>query len=208
MKKVFLFGTRNDIIMTKIFKKRVVQLLNKRRLVMILVVVIGVPLFIWIQFFEVPNKVKIGEAKIQQDPTTHKFEEVTSFEDPYMGDNSNMINLFQSLPLNDHKGTLEMDSDMFSLIVHYNTTAAELGRKAEQAVIYNTTAAFTLIGNLQIVEMRFEDKSYTVTRENVEQWFGTTLVDFKDPEEFKGKVQEKLEKEDIDNWIMAYTEGE
>ena len=175
---------------------------------MILVVVIGVPLFIWIQFFEVPNKVKIGEAKIQQDPTTHKFEEVTSFEDPYMGDNSNMINLFQSLPLNDHKGTLEMDSDMFSLIVHYNTTAAELGRKAEQAVIYNTTAAFTLIGNLQIVEIRFEDKSYTVTRENVEQWFGTTLVDFKDPEEFKGKVQEKLEKEDIDNWIMAYTEGE
>ena len=175
---------------------------------MIMVVLIGVPLFIWIQFFEVPNKVKIGEAKIQQDPATHKFEDVTMFEDPYMGDNSNMINLFGTLPLNEQKGTLEMDPDTFSLIVHYNTTAAELGKKAEQAVIYNTTAAFTLIGNLQTVEMRFEDKSYAVTRENVEHWFGTTLVDFKDPEEFKEKVQEKLKKEDIDKWILAYTEGE
>lgn len=188
-------------------KKRVVRLLN-RRIIMVLVVVIGVPLFIWIQFFEVPNKVKIGEAKIQQDPATHKFEDVTTFEDPYMGDNSNMNNLFQALPLNDQKGTLEMDSDVFSLIVYYNTTTAELGQKAAQAVIYNTTAAFTLIGNLQTVEMRFEDESYTVTRENVEQWFGTTLVDFKNPEEFKGKVQEKLKKEDIDKWISAYTEGE
>lgn len=187
--------------------KRVVRLLN-RRIIMVLVVVIGVPLFIWIQFFEVPNKVKIGEAKIQQDPATHKFEDVTTFEDPYMGDNSNMNNLFQALPLNDQKGTLEMDSDVFSLIVYYNTTTAELGQKAAQAVIYNTTAAFTLIGNLQTVEMRFEDESYTVTRENVEQWFGTTLVDFKNPEEFKEKVQEKLKKEDIDKWILAYTEGE
>ena len=175
---------------------------------MLFLVLIGVSLFIWIQFFEVPNKVKIGEAKIQQDPATHKFEDVTTFEDPYMGDNSNMNNLFQALPLNDQKGTLEMDSDAFSLIVYYNTTAAEHGHKAEQAVIYNTTAAFTLIGNLQIVEMRFEDKSYTVTRENVEKWFGTTLVDFKDPETFKEKVQEKNKNEDIDKWILAYTEGE
>lgn len=175
---------------------------------MILVVLIGVPLFIWIQFFEVPKKVEIGEAKIQQDPITHKFEEVTSFEDPYMGDNSNMNNLFQELPLNNQKGSLEMDSETFSLIVDYEITAAELEHKAEQVVIYNTTAAFTLIGNLQIVELRFEDKSFAVTRENVEQWFGTTLIDFKEPEVFKEKVQEKIEKEDIDDWIIAYTEGE
>ena len=101
-----------------------------------------------------------------------------------------------------------MDSEIYSLIVNYNTTTAELGRKAEQGVIYNTTAAFTLIGNLQSVEMRFEDKSYTVTRENVEKWFGTTLVDFKDPELFKEKVQDKLKQVDIDDWIMVYTEGE
>lgn len=182
--------------------------LDKRKLIMILVVLIGVALFIWIQFFEVPNKVKLGEAKIQQDPETHEFEKLTSFEAPYMGDNSNMSGLFQALPLNDYKGPLEMDSDKFSLIVNYNTTTTELGVKAEQGVIYNTTAALTLIGNLQSVEMRFEDNSYTVTRENIEKWFGTTFVDLKDPEVFREKVQDKFNKEDIADWIIAYTEGE
>lgn len=182
--------------------------MDKRRLIITIVVLIGVPLFIWIQFFEVPNKVKIGEAKTQQNPETHQFQHVTSFENPYMGDSSNIGGLFQALPLNQERGSLEMDSETFSLIVNYNTTTAELGRKAEQGVIYNTTAAFTLIGNLQSVEMRFEDKSYTVTRENVEKWFGTTLVDFKDPEMFKEKVQDKLKQVDIDDWIMVYTEGE
>lgn len=174
---------------------------------MIIVVLIGVPLFIWIQFFEVPNKVKLGEAKIQQNPETHEFEQVTSFKNPYMGDNSNMSGLFQALPLNDQIGTLEMDPDKLSLIVNYNATAVDLGEKAEQGVIYNTTAAFTLIGNLRSVEMRFEDKSYTVTRENVEKWYGTTLVDFEDPDVFKEKVQDKFKDEDINDWIVEYTKG-
>ncbi len=175
---------------------------------MVLVVLIAVPLFIWIQFFEVPNKVKIGEEKTQQDPFTHKFEEVTSFEDPYMGDNSNMNNLFQALPLSKEKGIIQMDPNTFSLIVNYNAKVDENNNRTEETVIYNTTAAFTLIGNLQLVEMKFEDKSYSVTRDNVEQWFGTTLVDFKEPKVFKEKVQEEIKKEDIDNWVMAYTEGE
>ena len=174
---------------------------------MILVVLIGVPLFIWIQFFEVPNKVEIGKAKIQQDPMTHNFKEVTSFEKAYMGDASNMVGLFQALPLNEQRGTLEMDPDSFMLIVNYNSSTVELGEKAEQGVIYNTTAAFTLIGNLQKIEMRFVDKSYIVTRENVDKWFGTTLVDFKDPVVFKEKVQNHLNG-NIDDWIRAYTEGE
>jgi hypothetical protein len=53
----------------------------------------------------------------------------------------------------------------------------------------------------------FDDESYIVTRENVEKWFGTTLVDFKDPKIFKEKVQKNLT-DDINEWVSAYTEGE
>ncbi|MBO1914529.1 hypothetical protein J4G37_58125, partial [Microvirga sp. 3-52] len=91
--------------------------MDKRRLMLILVVLFVVPLFIWIQFFEVPNKVKIGEEKIQQDPLTHEFEKVTSYADPYMGDASNMVGLFSALPLNNYRGPLEMNPENFSLIV-------------------------------------------------------------------------------------------
>lgn len=174
---------------------------------MILLVVVGVSLFIWIQFFEVPNIVRISEEKLQQDPETHDFEKVVTFEKMYMGDASNLNGLFNALPLNEYKGTIEMDSDVFSLIVNYETSAEEIEEKAKQAVIYNTTAAFTLIDNLETVNLHFEDKSYTVTRDHVERWFGTTLIDFKEPEVFKEKVQNHLN-EDIDLLVIAYTEGE
>ncbi|WP_210468504.1 DUF4825 domain-containing protein [Sporosarcina sp. 6E9] len=181
--------------------------MDKRRLMLILVVLFVVPLFIWIQFFEVPNKVKIGEEKIQQDPLTHEFEKVTSYADPYMGDASNMVGLFSALPLNNYRGPLEMNPENFSLIVDYNLDADVSTETMKQAVIYNTTAAFTLIGNLQEIKLLIDDESYTVTRENVEKWFGTTLVDFKDPKIFKEKIQQKLT-DDIDKWVSAYTEGE
>jgi hypothetical protein len=181
--------------------------MDKRRLMLILVVLIGVSLFIWIQFFEVPNKVKIGEEKMQQDPLTHDFEKVTSFENPFMGDASNMGGLFSALPLNNYRGPLEMDAEQFSLIVEYNFGADVSTEMVKQAVVYNTTAAFTLIGNLQEIKLLFDDESYIVTRENVEKWFGTTLVDFKDPKIFKEKVQKNLT-DDINEWVSAYTEGE
>jgi hypothetical protein len=181
--------------------------MDKRRLMLILVVLIGVPLFIWIQFFEVPNKVKIGEGKLQQDPLTHDFETVTSYENPYMGDASNMGGLFSALPLNNYRGPLEMDAEKYSLIVEYNLDSNVSTETVKQAVVYNTTAAFTLIGNLQEIKLLFGDESYTVTRENVEKWFGTTLVDFKDPKIFTEKVQKNLT-EDINKWVSAYTEGE
>lgn len=180
--------------------------MDKRRLMMILVVIIGVPLFIWIQFFEVPNKVKIGEEKLQQNPETHVFEKVLPFEQAYMGDASNMSGLFSALPLNEYKGTLEMEPDVFTLVVNYTSPTKEIEKQAKQAVLYNATAAFTLIGNLETIDMRFEDKSYIVTRDHVEKWFGTTLIDFKEPEVFKEKVQNHL-KEDIEPWLVTYTEG-
>jgi len=153
-----------------------------------------------------PDKVKKEELMLQ-DPRTHNFEKVLSYENDYMGNASNLGNLFGALPLNEYKGTFEMDPEIYSLVMDYNTSAEELGETAKQAVIYNTTAAFTLIGNLEVSEMRFQDKSYTVTKENVEKWFKTTLVDLKDPVVFKERVQDRLT-EDIDAWVVAYTEEE
>lgn len=177
--------------------------MDKRKLTLIVFVVIGVPLFIWIQFFEVPSKVKLGEAKMQQNPVTHNFETIVDYESAFMGDASNTNGLFNALPLSNEKGKIAMDPDTFLLVVNYDLPTEEYEKEIKQTVLYNTTAAYVLIENLQIIEMRFLDKSYTVTRENVEIWFGTTLFDLKNPEAFKEQVQERL-KENIDEWFGAY----
>lgn len=167
---------------------------------------IGVLLFIWIQFFVGPNKVE-KEERMQQDPETHNFEKVLPYEDAYMGNASNIGNLFGALPLNQYRGTYEMDSELFSLVMNYNTSTLGYEDIVKRSVIYNTTAAFTLIGNLEEVEMHFQNKPYIVTRENVEKWFGTTLIDLKDPLIFKERVQDKLNG-DISQWLKVYTEEE
>lgn len=181
--------------------------MDKQRKIMIAILIIGVPLFIWIQFFEVPNKVKLGEAKLQQDPVTHVFENVTKYRSLYMGDASNLSHLMAELPLNEHVALIELDPDDLAVIVDYDVNSMEIEEKAKQTVIYNTTAAFALIENLEQVNMQFKDEMYTVSRDRVERWFGTTLVDFKDPKVFEEKVQQKLT-EDISPWFLAYTEKE
>lgn len=190
-----------------LFDMRVGEQMDNRRKVMIAFLIIGIPLFIWIQFFEVPSKVKIGEEKLQQDSTTHEFEKVTQYESPYMGDASNVINLLNELPLNQYKGKIELDPDTLSLLVNYDIHSTEIEHQAKQGVIYNSTAMFALIENIQQINMKFKDKTYSVSRDRVEKWFGTTLVDFKDPKVFKEKVQNPLN-EDFSAWFDAYTEEE
>lgn len=186
---------------------KVGERMDRRRITMLFLLIIGIGLFVWIQFFEVPKKVRLGEEKMQQDPETHVYEKVTQYASPYMGDASNLGNLLNELPLNEYKGIIELDSESLSLLVHYNIHSTEIERQAKQGVIYNSTAVFALVDNLQLMNMQFKDRTYTVSRDRVEKWFGTTLVDFKDPEIFQEKVQSQLT-EDIESWFLAYTESE
>ncbi|KXH87137.1 DUF4825 domain-containing protein [Sporosarcina sp. HYO08] len=182
--------------------------MDRRRLLLLGIVAIAIPLFIWLQFFEIPNKVEIGEERMQQDPEQHEFEKVLSFENDYMGNASNISNLFGALPLHQYKGTLALNPEHLSLTMNYEVSTDELQGKAEQAVIYNTTAAFVLIHNLEEIEMHFQDHSYIVTRENVAQWFGNDFQALLDPEVFKKEVQTPLVEGETEKMLAAFMKGE
>ncbi|MHC8517395.1 DUF4825 domain-containing protein [Sporosarcina sp. ITBMC105] len=182
--------------------------MDKRRMIIGLLILLVVPIYIWIAYFEIPDKAKVGEEKLQQDPLTHDYEKMLSFRTTYMGDASNTNAFFEALPLNEHKGTVEMDLNRFYLLVHYPIATSDLDGIAEQAVIYNTTAAFVLIGNLQEIELKFQDQSFKVTRDRVEKWFGDDFTTLSEPSNFKEKVQQRLDDSSLNEWLAAYTEGE
>ena len=182
--------------------------MDKRRMLIGLIVLLAIPLYIWIAYVEIPAKSKIGEEKLQQDPLQHDFSEVLQYDNPYMGNASNVGSLFQALPLHEYKGSFEMDSDQLSLVINYNVNAGELGGKAEDAFLYNSTAAFLLIHNLDELEMRFLDTSFVTTRERVEKWFGSEWERLKEPEEFKKQVQQKLKDGEQEEWLQSYMERE
>ncbi|WP_166462420.1 DUF4825 domain-containing protein [Psychrobacillus vulpis] len=149
------------------------------------------------------NQVKSErEKEIELNTANHNFEKVLAYENDYMGNASNMGNLFNNIPLSSYKDNIELDSDAFTFIINYDTTSDE---EAEKAVIYNATAAFVLVKNLEVINMRFLNNSYVVTRENVEEWFGGDLKELIDPSMFKEKVQKPLLKSEINDWLASYT---
>src|SRR4051794_34824358 len=112
--------------------------MGKGRLFIVIVVILAISIFLWIQFSAIPNNKEVNEDNVQESPETHNFEKVLEYENEYMGNASNMSALFQALPLNDEKGTLEMDSEQFLLIVNYSSPENEADL-VKQSVIYNTT---------------------------------------------------------------------
>ena len=181
--------------------------MDKRRMIIALIIIIAIPLYIWIAYYEIPKKAEVGAGRLQQEPLNHDFTSALPFENEYIGDASNTNGLFESLPLNEYKGTIEMDPDKHSIRINYDVNASELNGKAEQAVLYNSTAAFVLIGNLQEIHMHFTDESFTVKRFLAENWFGTEFKDLKDPAVFKEKVQNPIGAAGAEKWFEVYTGG-
>lgn len=176
--------------------------------VILALLVIGLASYSWMELIHLPSQEKIqAEENLKQlHPETHNFEKVRIHENLYMGNASNTSQLFRNLPLSQRVESFEMDPDQLLLIVKYHDPKNESERLVQQSVIYNTTAAFVLIKNLQQVEIRFPNASFIINRKNVEKWFGTDFLALIEPVEFKKKVQEPLKNENLEEWLTAYSE--
>ena len=165
-----------------------------------LVVGIALALLLGVVYVLSNNQKQVEQEDVEQlSVETHNFKKVLAYENQYMGNNSNITNLFNKLPLSNHRDLVELKPDTFTFVVNYNTSGDE------KTVIYNATAAFVLIKNLELVDMRFSDQSYVITRENVEQWFGDDFDKLIDPAVFKKKVQNPLMESTGSDWIDQYT---
>ncbi|MCQ6561390.1 DUF4825 domain-containing protein [Paenibacillus mendelii] len=130
----------------------------------------------------------------QQDPLTHDIESAKRFKNKYMGNAGNLANLFQSLPLSDIRFTFQLYPDLLTAELHYRTTEESI--KAEllnRALIYNATAGFALIDNLEVIHFYFMGTSYKVSRSDVEQWYGVQASSLIQNEAWVDSVQRELE---------------
>jgi len=61
-----------------------------------------------------------------------------------------------------------------------------------KALLYNSTAAFALIDNLEGVNYNFPGTNFMILRSDVEKWYGEKLLGLLKKDEWKSKVQDKL----------------
>lgn len=146
------------------------------------------------------NQKQVAQEDVEQlTVETHDFQKVLAYENDYMGNNSNITNLFNNLPFSNHRDLVELDPNTRTFVVNYNTSGDE------KTVIYNATAAFVLIKSLEVINMRFSEQPYVITRENVEQWFEDDFGSLLNPAVFKEKVQNRLMESTTIDWIDQYT---
>ncbi|MCM3760952.1 DUF4825 domain-containing protein [Alkalihalobacillus oceani] len=152
--------------------------MNVRHRLIMMISVIGVIGFFIVQTMVLPSIAEKEEAyqAAQNEAMSHDIEQSRRYQHNYMGDAGNLTQLFRSLPLREVPMSFELDSERYRVQVNFEGNVDELDRrKREQAFIYNATAAFALIGNLQEIDFHFNDRSFGVEREAVEEWYEQPL---------------------------------
>lgn len=170
--------------------------MKTRNFVIITLLVIGIILFGVVQGIVIPQNERSQQKYIldQKDPLTHDFKSIIKYKNKYMGNASNLINLFHSLPLNDVGMSFQLYPDTFTAEVDYKETVWGIGKdKVDRALIYNATAAFILIDNLKAIDFNFTGASFKVSRESVEKWYDTDLSSLFAEAAWKNKVQSRMQ---------------
>ena len=177
-------------------------MMKARDKIIVCLAIMGIVLFGLVQGVIIPrnDRKNVQYMAQQQNPTTHDLNSILKYKNKYMGNSSNIINLFHNLPLNNVPMSFELLPDKLRLEVNYKDTIENINEnKAKKALIYNSTVAFALIDNLEGINYNFTGLTYKVSRSDVEKWYGQKLSDLLKSEEWKSKVQDKLEENEYVN---------
>ncbi|GGH18359.1 DUF4825 domain-containing protein [Paenibacillus segetis] len=169
--------------------------MKTRNTIIIILLMLGIGLFTVVQGWIIPQQEQDKQRYImeQQSPLTHDIGSVLKFKSKYMGDFSNFDNLISSLPLNRVDRSYQLYPEQLTAQINYEETVLGIGQeRVELGLIYNATAAFALIDNLEGINFNFMDVDYQVKRQDVENWYGTTLSALLVEDTWGAKVQEKL----------------
>lgn len=129
----------------------------------------------------------------QQNPLTHDFAALQKYRSAYMGDFSNLSHLNQGLPLAEYLNGYQLYPDTFTAEVKYNLRSDELQEEElKRMLVYNATANFVLIDNLEHIVYQLEDTRYSLDREAAKQWAGLELGALQMPDDWDSYVREQL----------------
>lgn len=171
-------------------------MMKTRNSIIICLVIIGIVIFGLVQGVVIPRNNSKNNQYIeqQQNPTTHDLNSVLQYKNKYMGNLNNIYNIFHNLPLSNIAMSFESFPDKLTVDVNYKETIENINEnKVNKALIYNSTVVFALIDNLKGINYNFTGLTYKVSRSDVEKWYGQNLSGLLKSEEWKSKVQDKLE---------------
>lgn len=179
--------------------------MRKINLIIIILIIVGIIGTVYVEAYVKPriNSNQKQYSQNQQNPMKHDFKSIVKYSNKYMGNSSNIINLNYNLPLSNIPMTFQLVPEKLTAEINYRKDPDKINSKIfSQALIYNSTANFVLIDNLKVIKFNFIGASYTISRDDVEKWYGIKLSALKNETAWKKEVQNKLSDENyVDSFI-------
>lgn len=174
--------------------------MNKRlNIWIVMILAAGVLGFAYIEGYAKPKKEEKGiqYEEAQKNPQTHDIRRTARYKNKYMGNASNLGGLNGTLPYDGRTYTFRLDPDQLKAELIFDEPLNLAEKEAgvfRQKLLYNSTANFVYIDNLQTLQLSFPDAVFTVKRSKVSNWFGgdERLAGLQDAGQWKEEVQQKL----------------
>ncbi|MGG3282038.1 DUF4825 domain-containing protein [Paenibacillus solani] len=182
--------------------------MNRKNWIIIMLLLIGIGSIVAVEGFIKPraHEQAIQYEAEQNDPLTHDIRKSLKFASPYMGNASNLMNLNASLPMRDIGRTFQLYPEQLTAELRFQARAGDLQEeKLKQLLVYNSTANFVLIDNLQKLIFAFEDQAFTIRRDEVVSWYANApLASLRDAATWEKEVQSRL---DDSNYVSEYVDS-
>ena len=100
------------------------------------------------------------------------IDKIINYKHKYVGNSTNDGNLISHLPLSEYGYTFEIDSENLGLKINYKTNTSSIDQMYfKKSLLYNSVSIFTLIENVEFVKICFSDKTYDITREEIQNLY-------------------------------------
>lgn len=171
--------------------------MNKKNIWILVLLIIGITGIVAVEGYAKPKarEQAVQYEAEQKSPYTHDISRSLKFKSKYMGDASNLSNLNYSLPFNELDRTFQLFPDDLTAELKYKDSSSKLdAAKLEEMLVYNTTANFVMIDNLQALQFTFEDTAFSIQRKAVEEWYGgeDKLALLQNEQQWREVVQNKM----------------
>lgn len=145
------------------------------------------------------------------DPNVSDISRLLKYKNKYLGNNSNTINLYYSLPLSKYGFTTELDSTNLGIIINYNNSEFYINEDSDdnlfvkKSILYNAISTFVLIDNVEYIIYNFSGTSYKFNKNDMIESYDDYAKIFNkndiDENNFRKYVNEKI----LDNDFVEKT---
>lgn len=122
--------------------------------------------------------------------SNNSSQDIFQYRGSYIGNNSAVGNIITELPQSKafKQVTLQTKKKPYGMVIEYGHITGDI----KNSVINNASYMFALVKNADWISFDYPNEKYTLTRQQLQQWYGTDLSKITNEKDLKKLIQTNL----------------